>query len=705
MSGTMMADRDTNIAMLMGMGATIDQATEILDKNRGDIDLAMAQFCNAKISNKTSLQNIYSSLNTTGMSNEQYKTSSHTSRPRGHRRLEDDDADDALISPLRPSEKLGYSPGVKYVKGRDRASLEKEKMAKQDSSAATGATSLYAAQQRVASKKMDAYSTPSFRTMATKGKTAPSLILPSSDNGHHSDNMIETTNSYTYRKLPDPRPPARIYPGAVAVGTEQEEESVTPTVYSPSVVPLTAQIVTHQDEDYEALEDQLRKQQEELERVRAEREHMALAQATAARVLEERLQRQAEELQRQQDELQRVNAQRQNVAVAQVIQTGQEQADFSTLDGKIMVGFGIALSLAAVFSLIALVSCNFVKSDEILSFFTIGLVPTCNSGEFSGYLQNNAARKVSLAFAVLAFLLGAVEAIAMWIMICKCQSYKHIGFILVGLVITTTFQLLTLVVLNVCQLYGYACKLASGGMLSVTTASIWIICCTGIAIHSSISFGKQAMPHGKIILCPAVILSIAAVLSFTSLLTCSYVKGAGYNYSSRDTYYFELGVWPDCEYRTGYLPTYIYFASDESKRKISAAFGVIACFIGTGAAITVWVMTCKKYSTKYIFILCGVIFVTFVFQLVTLTMFRTESCIYGCSLSTGGKLSVSAAFLWFVSFVCLFVIFQPWMKINIPGKVEQQPSETAQQEPRNDVEETEAEIEIAPSANVEATVE
>ena len=76
MSGTMMADRDTNIAMLMGMGATIDQATEILDENKGDIDLAMAQFCNTKISNKASLQNIYSSLNTTGMSNEQYKAPS-----------------------------------------------------------------------------------------------------------------------------------------------------------------------------------------------------------------------------------------------------------------------------------------------------------------------------------------------------------------------------------------------------------------------------------------------------------------------------------------------------------------------------------------------------------------------------------------------------------------------------------------------------
>jgi hypothetical protein len=68
--------------------------------------------------------------------------------------------------------------------------LEKEKMVKQESSAATGATSLYAAQQWVASKKMDAYSTLLFRTMATKRKMAPSLIPPSSDNGHYSDNMI-----------------------------------------------------------------------------------------------------------------------------------------------------------------------------------------------------------------------------------------------------------------------------------------------------------------------------------------------------------------------------------------------------------------------------------------------------------------------------------------------------------------------------------
>jgi hypothetical protein len=171
MSGTMMmADRDTNIAMLMGMGATIDQATEILDENKGNIDLAMAEFCNTRISNKMSLQNIYSSFNTTGMSNEQYKAPSNTSRHRGHRHLKDDNGDDALISPLHPSEKLGYSPSVKYVKGRGRASLEKENMVKQESSAATGATSLYAAQQWVASKKMDAYSTLLFRTMATKGK-------------------------------------------------------------------------------------------------------------------------------------------------------------------------------------------------------------------------------------------------------------------------------------------------------------------------------------------------------------------------------------------------------------------------------------------------------------------------------------------------------------------------------------------------------
>jgi hypothetical protein len=82
MSGTMMiADRDTNIAMLMGMGATIDQATEILDENKGNIDLAMAEFCNTKISKKMSLQNVYSSFIMTGMSNKQYKAPSNTSRP------------------------------------------------------------------------------------------------------------------------------------------------------------------------------------------------------------------------------------------------------------------------------------------------------------------------------------------------------------------------------------------------------------------------------------------------------------------------------------------------------------------------------------------------------------------------------------------------------------------------------------------------
>ena len=379
----------------------------------------------------------------------------------------------------------------------------------------------------------------------------------------------------------------------------------------------------------------------------------------------------------------------------------------STLDGKLMVAFAVILSLAAVFSLIALVGCSFAKSDEneTSSPFTIGLLPTCNSEDFLfGRLQNNAARKVSLAFAVLAFILGAGSAIAIWLMICKFHSYKRIGFLLTALAIAAIFQLLTLVVLNVCQLYGHACNLASGGNLSVTAASLWIISCTGIAIHSSVTFVKE-MPYGKIVLLPAVILSIAAALSFTSLLTCSFVKGETYETSYRDAYYFELGVWPDCAYQVGfYTPNFSSFVND-SKRKISAAFGVIGCFVGTGATIAVWIMTSKKYPTKCIVILCAVIFVTFVFQLVTLTMFQTEYCVdYGCALSTGGKLSVSAAFLWFVGCVCLAMIFQPWIEINLPGKTEEQPSETAQ-EPRNDVEEMDADVENAPSANIEATIE
>lgn len=186
-----MADCDTNLAMLMGMGATIEQASEILDENRGDIDLAMAQFCNMKISNKnkTSSQNIPSSVETTGLTNEapvQYKAPSNTSRPLGHRRhhQNDDDPDDSLISPPRPREKLRY--------GGDKAALEKENVVKQGSSVAMGATNLYAAQQRFANTKMAAYSTPSF-SMPARRETTPSLIPQSSYKGQYTDDVHENT--------------------------------------------------------------------------------------------------------------------------------------------------------------------------------------------------------------------------------------------------------------------------------------------------------------------------------------------------------------------------------------------------------------------------------------------------------------------------------------------------------------------------------
>jgi hypothetical protein len=280
---------------------------------------------------------------------------------------------------------------------------------------------------------------------------------------------------------PAPRLPERIYPGAVAVGNdtaEQDRESVdAPTVYPRSVAPVTAQIVTHNDEDYDALQDMLRKQEEELERVRAEREYLVLAQAATARVLEERLQRQQEELQRQENELQRVNAERQNVTVSQVISTGQE------------------------------------------------------------------------------------------------HSMPH---------------------------------------------------------------------HGKAVLFAAVTLSIAVALSFVSLFLRPFLHG-WYDYWD---FYSSLDI-------------------------TSLAFGFTASTVGTGSAVAVSLMTCKKYSPKYIAILCSLVFLTLVFHLVSLAIYLWESsCFsyYGCYLTLAAILSITAAGLWFVAFISLGMILRSTMKMNVAEK-------------------------------------
>lgn len=206
---------------------------------------------------------------------------------------------------------------------------------------------------------------------------------------------------------------------------------------------------------------------------------------------------------------------------------------------------------------------------------------------------------------------------------------------------------------------------------------------------------------GQSVLLPAVILSIAAILSVTTLVTCPFVV-------SKDSSHYELGLWPSCfkapeygKYGNGAHYDYSEFVNDPT-RKFSAACGVIACSVGTGAAIAVWVMTCKKYSTKYIVVLSIAISLAFGFQLATLAMFQTRNCVPdGCILSTSAILSVSAACLWFVSFICLVVIFQPWIKINLVGKTKQdRPLEAVDQELGNEVEEMDAEIENAPSSNI-----
>jgi hypothetical protein len=81
-------------------------------------------------------------------------------------------------------------------------------------------------------------------------------------------------------------------------------------------------------------------------------------------------------------------------------------------------------------------------------------------------------------------------------------------------------------------------------------------------------------------------------------------------------------------------------------------------------------MACKKYSPKYIAILCSLVFLTLVFHLLRLAIYLWESCFsyYGCSLKWNAIVSITAAGLWFIAFVSLAMILRSTMKTNAADK-------------------------------------
>jgi NADH:ubiquinone oxidoreductase subunit 3 (subunit A) len=167
------------------------------------------------------------------------------------------------------------------------------------------------------------------------------------------------------------------------------------------------------------------------------------------------------------------------------------------------------------------------------------------------------------------------------------------------------------------------------------------------------------MPHGKIVLFPTIVLSIAATLSMIVLPNCTFVESKiepqldpGYYYSD-----YGAGFWPLCGPYSSFEQS---LHRDDPNRKVAMSFGLIACIVGVGAMIALWPITCKPYSIGWIrFISATVVFV-FASQLATLSMLGTNYCqISGCRLGWGGIMSIIAAILWLIGAVGICMIPKP----------------------------------------------
>jgi len=168
------------------------------------------------------------------------------------------------------------------------------------------------------------------------------------------------------------------------------------------------------------------------------------------------------------------------------------------------------------------------------------------------------------------------------------------------------------------------------------------------------------MPHGTIVLFPAITITIAAILSMITLCNCAFVEGKNFADNEYYSYNYLAGFWPGCVYfYGGYGESVVLFQNDPI-RKVAMSFGLIACIVGTGAMIALWPITCKPYSKKWIRIISSIIMFAFVSQLITLSMLGTDYCkTFGCRLAWAGIMSIIAAILWLIGAIRVFLIPKP----------------------------------------------
>jgi hypothetical protein len=169
------------------------------------------------------------------------------------------------------------------------------------------------------------------------------------------------------------------------------------------------------------------------------------------------------------------------------------------------------------------------------------------------------------------------------------------------------------------------------------------------------------MPHGRLVLFPTIILTIAATLSMIVLCNCGFVQAvdtSSYTYSYDD----RAGFWPGCVYSSSYSSSSFSFSEyqDDAARKVAMSFGLIACIVGVAAMIALWPITCRPYSKTWVYIIGGTVIFAFVSQLLTFAMFDTKFCqTFGCRIAWAGVMSIIAAILWLVGAIGVFIIPKP----------------------------------------------
>jgi len=154
--------------------------------------------------------------------------------------------------------------------------------------------------------------------------------------------------------------------------------------------------------------------------------------------------------------------------------------------GKAVFYPAITLTLAAVLSVLPLCSCGMVRLQNDYSSLPFGFWPNClyvySYGSKTEAFRDDAARKASMYFAVIAFIAGTSAMIAYWPITCKTYSPRAKWIIFSMVILVFISQLLTLAIFgtDACTLLG--CDLAWAGIMSIIAAVLWLIGAIGIAL-------------------------------------------------------------------------------------------------------------------------------------------------------------------------------------------------------------------------------